>query len=157
MDAEVHNVKTVKVCADQAYTWGIIENKFGKVKKATQVEYYFNGPIWDRLLKTMQDLQMPSRTISFYKGANINELKKTVEIRGGFVRDVVADKHHYLWRKFFKCSEDESPIFAFRGDIVKLPYISPDNREGNDRLSFFVNGRNVNEALIEETDELPEE
>lgn len=149
MDQDAMNVKHIEVCNDQAFEWGTVESKFAKIKKYTCIDYYFSGSIWAKVLKSMKDLNMKSSAISYYKGAKIDELTKTVTLRGDFLREIVSDKHNYFWRLFFKCSKDEKPNFITGGKIIKLPHVSADNKDGNDKLSFYVNGTNVNEMLQE--------
>ena len=137
------NVRNVPVNSDQNYTWGIVEVKTGKLRKYAEIDYFFNGNLWEKLILTMKRGGMRPSAISFYKGAEIDEMNKTVKLRGHFVRDVVADKHASLWRSFFGC---DNPKFLAIGNIIKMPNIASDN----DSLNFFVNGSNVNEVLLDE-------
>jgi hypothetical protein len=137
--------KTVRVGNDQSYEWGTVEVKFGKVRKYASIDYFWYGPIWLRVFEAMKLASMRPSAIAFYKGAQIDEVSKTVRIRGDFIRDVVADKHRAFWRMFFKCPEGQEPKFVTIGKIVRMPNIAGDN----DSLNFFIEGQNVNEILSE--------
>lgn len=144
MDSNASNVKTVQVGSDQSYDWGIVENKFGKTKKYACIDYRWHGNFWRRVVEMMKECQMRPIDISFYKGAIIDEINKTVKLRGNYPFKVVTDKHRFFWRKFFKIDKDSpDPKFVDIGKIIRLPNIA----ESNDSLSFIIDGSNVYEIL----------
>jgi hypothetical protein len=146
--AKAMNRKTVKIGNDQSYEWGVVEAKFGKVRKYACVDYHWYGSQWLRVVEAMKKVGMRPSTIGFYKGAKIDETAMTVNIRGDFVRAVVADKHLFFWRSFFRCTDKQEPKILTAGKIVKLPNIAGDN----DSLNFFVDGQNINEILSDPED-----
>lgn len=143
MEQTAVNRKTIQVKNDQSYEWGIVETKFGKIRKYACIDYYWYGNEWARVLQLMKDQQMRMTAISFYKGAEIDMLKKRVTFRGEFPREYASDRHRFFWHTFFKCGEREEPEFITVGKLVKLPNVAGDN----DSLNFYVNGENVNQFL----------
>jgi len=91
---------------------------------------------------------MRPTAISFYNGAQIDEVSKTVRVRRDFIREVISDKHRPFWRMFYKCAENEEPKFVSIGKVISMPNIAGEN----DSLNFFVDGQNVNEVLSEPTE-----
>lgn len=139
----------VKIGNDQSYRWHKVENKFLKSKKYAEIEYYWYGEQWGRIALAMRKMSMRPTSMSFYKGAQIDEINKIIKIRGGFATDYVIDRHGFFWRSFLNLPEKQEVEYKNIGKIIMLPNIAGDN----DSLKFFVNGDDLNSLLIEPTEE----
>jgi hypothetical protein len=145
MEPSATNMKNVRVSNDQSYEWGIVESKFGKIRRYAVVDYHFYGEGWRKVIEAMKQGQMRQSSLNAYRGAQIDPISKAVRLRGHSVRDYVFDKHFGFWCSFFKCNAAEKPQLSVIGKIVRLPNIAGDN----DSLNFFIDGQNVNELLTE--------
>ena len=146
MDDTATDIRTVQVCADQSYKYGVISSKFAKVKKFLCIDYYWSGSLWRQIIEAMVQAEMPENSISFYKGAQIEQATKTVKLRGNIPHGIVATRHFMFWQKFFGLSNDVAPKFEYAGKIVKLPTIAGDN----DSLNFYVDGLSIKEIMFKD-------